>query len=115
MQIKPGEDILVFKCEDSIDFAYWKKIIDEQSAKLSTLVFGVKTYHQINATVIKNFSRNAFINGEYDNDLIDYHVLGIGGSTISLSFLGFADSISIELRFSQIIMDDNVHIWGYFL
>ena len=52
------------------------------------MVFGDKTYHQINATIIKNISRDAFINGEYNNDLIDYHVLGIGGAAILLSFLG---------------------------
>ena len=98
-----------------MDFAYWKKILDEQSAKLFTLVFGVKTYHQINTTIINIVSRNAFINREYDNDLVDYHVLGIGGAAISLSFLGCADSTSIKLRLSQIIMDDNVQIWGLFL
>ena len=39
-------------------------------------------------------------------------MLGIGGAAISLSFLDCANSTSIELKFSQIIMDDNIQIWG---
>ena len=112
MYIEPGKDILVLICEDSADFPYWNKIIKEQSAGLSTLQFGANTFHQINATIIKNVSRNAFINGEYDNDLMDYHVLGIGGAAISLSFLGCAYSTDIELKFSQILMDSHIQIWG---
>lgn len=44
MYIKPGEDILVLICNDSLEFAYWNTIIEEQNAGLSTLTFGSKTF-----------------------------------------------------------------------
>ena len=87
-------------CEDSLEFPYWNKIIEQKSSDLLTLAFGTKTCHRINATIIKNFSRDAFINVEYDNNLIDYHVLEVGGAAVSLSFLDCVDSTSIKLRFS---------------
>ena len=99
-------------CDDSLEFPYWNKIIEEQSAELSTLVSSAKRYHQINATIIKNISQDAFVNGEYYSDLMDYHVLGIGGAAISLGFLGCANLTSIELFFCQILIDSNIQIWG---
>ena len=89
-----------------------EKIIEEQNSGLLTVVFGTKVYYQINASVIKNVSGGAFINGEYDNDMIDHHVLGIGGAAISLSFLDCLSSTSIELKFSQLLNDDNIQMWG---
>lgn len=44
--------------------------------------------------------------------IMDYHVLGIGAAAISLSLLDCAISTSIELKFSQILMDSNIQIWG---
>ena len=75
-------------CNDSIDFQYWNKITEQQSRCLVTFVFGDKTYYQINATVIRNISQNVFVNGELDNDRMDYHVLGVGGAAIPISFSG---------------------------
>lgn len=86
MYINPIEHILLLICEEINNFQYWKKIINDQTSGLSTTLFGYKVYHQINANVIKNGSRTAFINEEYDNDMIDYHVLGISGAAISLTF-----------------------------
>ena len=103
MYIKSGEAILMLICDDSLEFPYWNKIIEEQSAGLSTLVFGAKTFHQISATIIKNVSQDAFINREYDNNLMDYHVMGIDDAAISLSFLGCANSTSIKLNFSRLL------------
>ena len=77
-----------------------------------TVAFVPKVYYQINPTVIKNVSRGAFINGKYDNDMMEYHVLGIGGAAISLSFLDCLSSTSIELKFSQLLNDDNIQMWG---
>ena len=112
MFINPVQDVLLLVCDQSNDFQYWKKIIEEQNSGLLTVVFGTKVYYQINASVIKNVSRGAFINGEYDNDMMDYHVLGIGGAAISLSFLDCLSSTSIELKFSQLLNDDNIQMWG---
>ena len=84
MYINPIEHVLLLICEDSDQFQYWKKIITEQNNGLETICFGSKVFRQINATVIKNVSRQGFINGEYDNDMIDYHVLGIGGAAVSI-------------------------------
>ena len=86
MYINPIENVLLLICEDSTDFLSWNKIIVEQNSGLSNITFGSKVFHQVNATVIKNVSRSAFVNGEFDNDMIDYHVLGIGGAAVSLSF-----------------------------
>lgn len=94
MFIHPLQDIFLLVCDQSIDFQYWQKIIEEQDSGLLTIAFGCKVYYQINATVIKNVNRAAFINGEYDNDMMDYHVLGIGGTAISFSFLGCLSAIS---------------------
>ena len=74
------------------------------------LVFGYKLFRQINDTVLNNISRALFVNGKYDNDLINYHVLGIGGTSISLSFMNCINSTSIELKFLQIIMDGNIQM-----
>ena len=112
MFVSPGESIVVLICNDSNDFPYWDKIIKEQNNSLDVVRLGTKSFYQINATVIKNISRHAFINGKYYNDLIDYHVLGIGGAAISLSFVNSSCSTGIELKFSQILVDVNVHIWG---
>ena len=38
--------------------------------------------------------------------------MGIGGAAISLSFVKCARSTGIELKFSQILVDVNVQIWG---
>ena len=100
MFVSPGESIVVLISNDSTDFSYWDKIIKEQDTGLDVVCFGSKTFYQINATVLKNVSRHAFINGEYDNDLIDYHVLGIGGAAISLSFVKCARSTGIKFKFS---------------
>lgn len=56
-------------------------------------------------------SSDAFINGEHDNDIMNYYVLGIWGAAISLSLTTCARSTSIELKFLQILVDKNVHIW----
>ena len=64
MYIKPVHNILLLVCEDSSDFSYWEKIIKEQDSGLLTVVFGTKTYYQINASVINNVSHGAFVNGE---------------------------------------------------
>lgn len=112
MYFKPVQNILLLVCEDSLDCSYWKKIIEEQDSGLLTVVFETKTYYQINASVINNVSHGAFVNGEYDNDMMDYHVLGIGGAAISLSFKGCSDATSIELKFSQLLNDENIQMWG---
>ena len=112
MYMKPGEDFLLLVCDDSRDIYDWNKIIDEQSNGLIKILFGTKSYHQINASVVKNVSRDAFINGEYDNDRMDYHVLGIGGAAISISLYQFDDSKSIELKFSQILTDVDIQVCG---
>ena len=51
--IKPIHNILLLVCDDSLDFLYWKNIIEEQDSGLLTLVFRTKIYYQINALVIK--------------------------------------------------------------
>ena len=63
------------------------------------IVFGSKLCHEINARVITHVMKS-FINGEYDNDLMDYHVIGIGGAAIFLSFLNCTNSTSIKLKLS---------------
>ena len=112
MYINPVENVLLLICEDSTDFVSWKKIIVEQNSGLSNITFGSKVFHQVNATVIKNVSRSAFVNGEFDNDMMDYHVLGIGGAAVSLSFLNCVNYTGIELKFSQLLTDVNIQMWG---
>ena len=75
MYIKTTENILLLIYEDSIDFQYWNKIINEQNNGLLIITFGSKIYHQINSAVINNVSREVFINGEYYIDLMDYMLL----------------------------------------
>ena len=108
MHINPVESVLLLLCEDSQDVKYWKKIIQEQNSGLSDISFGSKVFHQINATVIKYISREAFINGSYDNDMMDYHVLGIGGAAISISFSKCMRSTGIELKSSPFLTDVNI-------
>ena len=62
--------------------------------------------------MIKNVSRTAFINVEYDNDMIDYHVLSIGGAAVSFTFSNCVSCTSIELKFFQLLRDPNIQIWG---
>ena len=112
MYINPIKNVLLLICEESNDFQYWKKIITEQNSGLSNIAFGSNVYHQVNATVIKNVSRPAFVNGEYGNDMIYYHVLGIGGAAISLSFLNCISYTGIELKFSQLLTDIDIQMWG---
>ena len=112
MYITPIEDVLLLICEDSDQFKYWNKIITEQNNGLATICFGTKVFHQINATVLKNVSRPGFINGEYDNDMIDYHVLGIGGAAVSIGFSNCVSSTAIELKFCQVLSDNNIQMWG---
>ena len=71
-----------------------------------------KTYHQINATVINNARREYFVNGNMDKKELEYHVIGIGGSAIILSFDGCRAPTSIELKFSQVLNDKHLQIWG---
>ena len=44
--------------------------------------------------------------------MIDYHVLGIGGAAISVSFVNCISSTSIELKFSQLLTDANIQLCG---
>ena len=110
--VNPIEHVLLLICEESNNFQYWNKIINEQNSGLSSISFGSKVYHQINVTVIKNVSRTALVNGEYDNDMIDYHVLGIEGASVSLTFSNCVRSTGIELKFSQLFRDTNNQMWG---
>ena len=62
--------------------------------------------------MIKNVSREAFINGSYDNDMMDYHVLGIGGAAISIIFSNCIRLTGIELKCSQLLTNFNIQMWG---
>ena len=62
--------------------------------------------------MVKNVSRTAFLNGEYNNDMIDYHVLGIGGAVVSLTFSNCMSSNDIKLKFFQLMRDSNIQMWG---
>ena len=44
--------------------------------------------------------------------MMDYHVLGIGGASISISFSNCIRSTGIELKFSQLLTDINIQMWG---
>ena len=44
--------------------------------------------------------------------MINYHVLGIGGAAVSLSFLNCVNFNGIELNFSQLLTDVNIQMWG---
>ena len=95
MYIRPIHNVLLLVCDQSINFQYWKKVIEEKDSGFLTIVFGSKIYYQINAIVIKNARRGTFINSEYDNSLMDYHVLGIGSAAISTRFLDCSSSTGI--------------------
>ena len=77
-----------------------------------SITLGSNIYHQTNATIIKNVSRHAFINGESNNDMIDYHVLVIGWAAISLSFVKCISSTGIGLNLLQLLTDYNVQMLG---
>ena len=62
--------------------------------------------------MIHNVSQDEFVDGEYSNERMDYHVLGIGGTATFLNFPGCDRSTAIKLRLSQILTDDNIQIWG---
>ena len=47
------------------------------------------------------------INGTIDNDDINYNVIGVGGAAISIAFDEFYSSTSIEVKFFQILNDDD--------
>lgn len=112
MYINPIEPVLLLICEDCDQFHYWNKIITEQNNGLTTICFGSKAFHQINATVLKNVSRQGFINGEYNNEMIDYHDLDIGGTAISIGVSNCVSSTAIELKFCQLLSDHNIQMWG---
>ena len=44
--------------------------------------------------------------------MIDYHVLGIGGAAVSIGFSNCVSSTSIELKFCQLLSDNNIQMWG---
>ena len=61
---------------------------------------------QIRASVLNNVRRDAFVNGTMYHDDINYHVLGVGGAAISISFDECCSSASIELKFSQVLDEE---------
>ena len=91
---------------ESGDFQYWKRIIIEQDRSLDDVVFNDAHCHQINKTVLNNIRRDFFVNGEIDIDELEYHIIGIGGAAISLSFDGCSSSTSIELEVSQVLYNE---------
>ena len=44
--------------------------------------------------------------------MTDYHIIGIGGAAISVSCVNCLSSTSIELKFSQLLTDINIQLWG---
>jgi len=47
-----------------------------------------------------------------DNDEIEYHVVGIGGAEISVSFFNCHSASSMELKFNQLVEDNSIQILG---
>ena len=50
------------------------------------------------------------MNGEIENDELEYHILGIGGATISLLFDEYSSSTSMELKILQLMYNEHLHI-----
>ena len=95
--VRPDKDILVLISEDRTDFTHCNKTVTKYRNGLHTIVFGSKVYNQINATVLKNISRYSCVDSELDNDMINYHVIGIRGASISLGSVHCCKITSIEL------------------
>ena len=112
MYIKEPEDVLLLVSIDHRDFIYWDKIVREQNNGLATINIRLQTFVQIQATVITNARREDFINGVMDKEELEYHVVGIGGAAISLSFPNCNTSTSIEFKFSQFSQDKDIQLWG---
>ena len=112
MFIQPPERILILVDRLHRDFCYWDKLVFEQDNGLMDVSICDAEYCQIQGRVINNVKRGDFVNGELNNDQIEYMVLGIGGAALSLEFPNCDHSSSIELKFSDVANNDGIQIWG---
>lgn len=112
MYIKEQEDVLLLVSKNHCNYMYWEKISREQNNGLENINIGMQLFDQIQATVIKNGRREDFINGVMDKDELEYHVVGIGGAAVSMSFPNCKASTSIELKFSELLEDKDIQLWG---
>ena len=112
MFIKPPHDILLLVADSHPQLEYWEMIIKMQDNGLDVIDIGENTYHQIHATVEKNARRPNFIQGDMDNKDISFHVVGIGGAAIAISFNDCPGHTSIEYKFQNVLSDQDIQIWG---
>ena len=116
------EDVMFLKCTDRIviligennnNLEYWTDISSKQNNGIDRVVIDNNPFMQIRASVLNSFRREAFVNGKMDHDEINYHILGVGfgGAAISISFDECCSSASIELKFSQVLDDEDFQVW----
>ena len=115
------EDVMFLKSEDRIiiligelyrNYGDWLIISEFQKNGLEKVTIDDHVFIQIRASVIQNVKRDAYLKGTMDYDEIDYHVLGAGGAALSIAFDECATSMSIELKFSWVLMENEFQIWG---
>lgn len=79
----------------SATIAIGKKLRSYRWKRLEKVIIDDHIFLLIRSSVIKNVKIDAYINGVMDNKDINYHILGAGGTTVSIVFDECATSTPI--------------------